>query len=167
MCNHNEQMLSLVIDIIITQLLNKQFLWFIKHNFLFHSYQLFFIHLNYLIILKLMIYVLLNKYNSLWQIEKEIYRYYYLQSIVALNLNYKNKKFHWIFISNKKKKKREHKVAVIIIIILYPSILGHKSLTRRKEERRKKKKGGNPQESFTPIISPDEQFVARHRRDLE
>lgn len=47
MCNHNEQMLSLVIDIIITQLLNKQFLWFIKHNFLFHSYQLFFIHFKF------------------------------------------------------------------------------------------------------------------------
>lgn len=103
-----------------------------------------------------MIYVSLNKYNSLWQIEKKYIerasRYFkldYLQSIMALNPNYKNRKFHWIFISNKKEKKRGRKKVAVIIIILYPSILGHKSLTRRKEERKKKEeaipKKGSPQ----------------------
>lgn len=94
-----------------------------------------------------MIYVSLNKYNSLWQIEKKYIerasRYFkldYLQSIMALNPNYKNRKFHWIFISNKKEKKKGRKKVAVIIIILYPSILGHKSLTRRKEERKKKRR---------------------------
>lgn len=55
-----------------------------------------------------MIYVSLNKYNSLWQIEKKNISSVQVDIIIiAFNLNYKNRKFHWIFISNKKKKKEE------------------------------------------------------------
>lgn len=103
-------MLSLVIECYNYTIIKQIFLWFIKHNFVFHLYQLFvyILNLSYLVALKLMIYVSLNKYNSLWQIEKKNISSVQVDIIIiAFNLNYKNRKFHWIFISNKKKKKEE------------------------------------------------------------